>query len=147
MGNAPHPDSMAYGNNVAFIGQVPVKVMGPVHSGDYIVADLELAGFAKAIHPDQMTAENFRYAVGRSWDTMDTPGFKFANTLVGMHNNAWVAPVQNTQAKVTSLEAELHQLKEKQARQDQLLSQLAEQVSSMRAEHQPAASHAQTTKQ
>ncbi len=124
MGNAPNPDSIAYGNNVAFIGQVPVKVMGAVSSGDYIVADLNREGYAKAIAPGKMTAEDFKYAVGRSWDTKPNTGFKFVNTLVGMHTNGWVAPVQQMQRQVKQLE-------QQQTRQNGILSQLAERIENL----------------
>ncbi len=124
MGNAPNPDSIAYGNNIAFIGQVPVKVMGAVNSGDYIVADLELAGFAKAIAPKSMATEDFKYTVGRSWDTNVSTGFKFVNTLVGMHNNAWVAPMHKMQIKVNLLEGQ-------QAKNNQLLSTIVKRMDNL----------------
>lgn len=104
MGNAPHPDSIHLGNNVAFIGQVPVKVVGPVQSGDYILADLERSGYGKALSPENMTADDFEYVVGKSWESNDTPGFKFIQTIVGMHQNAWVKPLVEMQNKLRKFE-------------------------------------------
>lgn len=107
MGNAPHPDSLSHGKNIAFIGQVPVKVMGPVKTGDFIVADADRFGFAKAISPDQMTPEDYKLTVGRSWDNNKGKGFKYVNTLVGMHNNAWANPMQKMQEQVENLESQM----------------------------------------
>ena len=51
LGNIPEEGKSHLGNNVAFMGQVPVKVIGPVSSGDYIVAHGEISGYGKAINP------------------------------------------------------------------------------------------------
>ena len=90
LGNIPEEGKSHLGNNVAFMGQVPVKVIGPVSSGDYIVAHGEISGYGKAINPEEMVAENFRFAVGRSWDTNLNDGPKLINTVIGVHNGDWV---------------------------------------------------------
>ena len=63
LGNIPEEGKSHLGNNVAFMGQVPVKVIGPVSSGDYIVAHGEISGYGKGINPKEMVAEKFRFAV------------------------------------------------------------------------------------
>lgn len=110
MGNAPDEKDTHKGNMVAFIGQVPVKVMGPVVSGDYIVADEKRPGFGYAVSADKMTQNLFFNCVGRSWDTNKKQGFKFVNTLVGMHNKAWTKPVKALQNKVDDLEVRLKKI-------------------------------------
>ena len=90
LGNIPEEGKSHLGNNVAFMGQVPVKVIGPVSSGDYIVAYGEISGYGKAINPKAMISENFRFAVGRSWDTNLNDGPKLINTVIGVHNGDWV---------------------------------------------------------
>ena len=90
LGNIPEEGKSHLGNNVAFMGQVPVKVIGPVSSGDYIIAHGEISGYGKAINPKEMISENFRFAVGRSWDTNLNDGPKLINTVIGVHNGDWV---------------------------------------------------------
>ncbi|MFL2991815.1 MAG: hypothetical protein ACJZZ7_08210 [Cytophagales bacterium] len=90
LGNIPEEGKTHLGNNVAFMGQVPVKVIGPVSSGDYIVAHGEISGYGKAINPKEMISEKFRFAVGRSWDTNLNDGPKLVNTVIGVHNGDWV---------------------------------------------------------
>lgn len=112
MGNAPEPGKIHLGNNVAFIGQVPVKVMGPVKSGDYIIPNPEMPGFGLAKSADEMTAEELSTAVGRSWDDRPGDGFKFVNTLVGMHSNAWATPMRDMQNEIAEMEREQKEMRE-----------------------------------
>ena len=104
MGNVPNPDSVHLGNNVAFIGQVPVKVVGPVHSGDYIIADVDKPGYAKAISQSDLTQQEYSYILGQSWESNPADGFKFVQTIVGMHHNAWAQPITKLQNQIKELE-------------------------------------------
>lgn len=100
LGNTPDPGEEKYGNNIAFIGQVPVKVMGPVATGDYIIANPETPGYGIAVPEAELSAEQLALAVGRSWENNAAKGFKYVNTIVGMHNNGWAGPVKSLQQKV-----------------------------------------------
>lgn len=110
LGNIPAPGKERYGNNVAFIGQVPVKVMGPVKTGDFIIANPSTPGYGMAIPENEITADQMTLAVGKSWETNLTPGFKFVNTIVGMHNNGWATPVTKLQQRIDAQEAALEAL-------------------------------------
>ena len=109
-GNIPAPEHEKNGNNIAFIGQVPVRVMGPVNTGDYIVANQSTPGYGIAVPADEITPEQFAFAVGKSWETNSTPGFKFVNTIVGMHNNAWTLPMMKMQQRLEVQEASIQSL-------------------------------------
>ena len=89
LGNVPQKDRLHLGNNVAFMGQVPVKVMGPVEIGDYIVAHEKIKGYGQAVKPNKMTANQFKKAVGRAWEKNNLKGPKLINTVVGIHNGDW----------------------------------------------------------
>jgi hypothetical protein len=110
LGNIPDPGEEINGNNIAFIGQVPVKVMGPVTTGDYIVADVATPRYGIAIHENEITPEQLALAVGRSWETNPKPGFKFVNTIVGMHNSGWAAPVTKLQQRIDANETAIQLL-------------------------------------
>ncbi len=109
LGNIPEEGKSHLGNNVAFMGQVPVKVIGPVSSGDYIVAHGEISGYGKAIHPKEMVAENFRLAVGRSWDTNLNDGPKLINTVIGVHNGDWVNVFKRFESNQKKFEDKLNE--------------------------------------
>ncbi len=109
LGNIPEEGKSHLGNNVAFMGQVPVKVLGPVSSGDYIVAHGEISGYGKAINPKEMVAENFRLAVGRSWDTNLNDGPKLINTVIGVHNGDWVNVFKRFESNQKKFEDKLNE--------------------------------------
>ena len=113
LGNIPDENKTHLGNNIAFMGQVPVKVIGPVSSGDYIVAHGEISGYGKAINPKEMKTENFKFAVGRSWDTNLNEGPKLINTVVGIHNGDWVKVMQKIELRQEKFEDRLNEFENK----------------------------------
>ncbi|HEX4875876.1 MAG TPA: hypothetical protein VFV31_04340, partial [Chitinophagaceae bacterium] len=113
LGNVPKEGKNFEGNNIAFMGQVPVKVMGPVQSGDYIVAQVNTPGFGIAKHPEQMSAEDFKYAVGRSWDNDAADGPKMVNTVVGIHNGDYLNILKGMDTKLNEADARLKTLEAK----------------------------------
>jgi hypothetical protein len=113
LGNMPDKAKMHLGNNIAFMGQIPVKVMGPVNIGDYIVAKSEIPGYGVAIPARQMTTADYRLAVGRAWETKPSTGPKMVNTVVGVHNNDFLRIVDGMQKKIDNNEQRLKAIEEK----------------------------------
>lgn len=73
---------------VAFIGQVPVKVLGAVNKGDYILPSGNGDGMAIAVHPDQMRINDYKRIVGVAWEEYHGQDlFSFINTAVGINSN------------------------------------------------------------
>lgn len=107
LGNTPDKAKVNNGNNIAFMGQIPVKVMGAVASGDYIVARNDIPGYGIAIHPKDMKVEDFKLAVGRSWDANEKAGPKMVNTVVGVHNHDFLNIIGNLQQKADKTEERL----------------------------------------
>ena len=68
---------------VAFLGQVPVRVSGVVHKGDFIVASGLEDGTAVAVSPENITASLIDVVIGRSWEASAIVEEKMINTLVG----------------------------------------------------------------
>tara|TARA_R110002072_G_scaffold7503_2_gene40790 strand:+ start:579739 stop:583038 length:3300 start_codon:yes stop_codon:yes gene_type:complete len=124
LGNAPEKDKVHLGNNVAFMGQVPVKVLGPVNTGDFIVASATIKGYGVAIAPENMTATDFKLAVGRSWDENLQEGPKMINTVVGVHNGDWANIIMKLKDKQDTYEAKYKSLE----KQVELLDQKADDV-------------------
>ncbi len=107
LGNTPEKGKTTLGNNVAFMGQIPVKIMGPCNSGDYIVAKGAISGYGVAIHPKDMQVEDFKLAVGRSWDSNEKPGPKMVNTVVGVHNNDFLNIIGTLQQRADNADQRL----------------------------------------
>ncbi|HEV7780060.1 MAG TPA: hypothetical protein VGO58_02285 [Chitinophagaceae bacterium] len=113
LGNIPKEGKNYAGNNVAFMGQVPVKVMGAVMTGDYIVGQFNTPGYGIAKHPNEMTIEDFKYAVGRSWVEDLNDGPKMVNTVVGVHNGDYLKILKNFESKFNDSESRLKTLESK----------------------------------
>ncbi len=73
---------------VAFIGQVPVKVLGRVNKGDYILPSGNGDGKAIAVDPGQMRVNDYQRIVGVAWEEYHGEAlFSFINTAVGINTN------------------------------------------------------------
>jgi hypothetical protein len=95
------------------MGQIPVKIMGRVTTGDFIVAKGNIPGYGVAVTPSQMTTEDFRLIVGRAWETINLDGPKMVNTLVGVQNNEFLKIIEKYQQKVTDVEDRLNAIEKK----------------------------------
>ena len=120
LGNMPDKEDLNLGNAVAFMGQVPVKVLGPVNQGDYIVASTDIKGYGRAISPNKMKAEYYKYVVGRSWETNLKDGPKLVNTVVGVNDYDFAEELitiekqqENLDSNINSLEMKLKAISEK----------------------------------
>ena len=85
LGNMPKGDAFQY-EKTAFMGQVPVRVLGAVHSGDYIVASGLRDRNAMALAPEKMTAADLDRLVGIAWEDGLNPFRNVVNCAVGMPN-------------------------------------------------------------
>ena len=110
LGNIPDESKTKLGNNIAFMGQIPVKVIGAVQSGDYIVAKSNIPGYGVAVHPKDMKVEDFKLAVGRSWDSNLKEGPKMVNTVVGVHNHDFINIIGGLQQKADQADERLKKI-------------------------------------
>ena len=69
---------------VAFLGQIPVFVNGPVHAGDYIVASGRNDGVANAVSREAITSEMLSTVLGTAWDSHEGDGVVLINTSIGL---------------------------------------------------------------
>ena len=123
LGNIPPEGKEYLGNNVAFMGQVPVKIMGAVVTGDYIVARSKIEGYGVAVSPQNMTIDDFKLAVGRSWESNLVTGPKMVNTVVGLHNGDYFNILKKYEQKFSESEEKFNYIN---ARLEQLESKLSE---------------------
>lgn len=113
LGNVPAVGREALGNKIAFMGQIPVKVQGPVNAGDYIVGNPATPGYGTAVAPSDMTAEKARLTVGRSWENKPNEGPKMVNTVIGVDNGNFLKIIQDNQHQVNELDARVRALEAK----------------------------------
>lgn len=102
---------------VAFLGQVPVRVAGKVDAGDYILPSGFDDGFGRAVHPGQMSAEDYNRIVGVAWSSSDNDPNTLINVAVGLHDGE-ISKV------VTQNQKSLDLVRSKLAQSDAILSNL-----------------------
>ena len=95
---------------VAFIGQVPVKVIGEVNKGDYILPSGNGDGMAIAVHPSQMRINDYSRIVGVAWEEYHGKDlFSFINTAVGINSNDLTQEIAKMQVLLNEMQAALVQ--------------------------------------
>jgi hypothetical protein len=80
------PDKTDLFEKVAFLGQVPVQILGKVSAGDYILPSGHEDGLGRAVHPDQLKAEDYDQIVGVAWGTSDE-SYSVVNTAIGLNDD------------------------------------------------------------
>ncbi len=107
LGNAPGDEQEHLYEKIAFLGQVPVRVSGPVQEGDFIVPSGKNDGFGVAVAPEDLPTGDFHKIVGVAWEAApDRP----VNTVligVGLHKNRLSGRVQEIENKVDRITAYL----------------------------------------
>ena len=89
LGNMQKTEELdAMHEKVAFLGQVPVKVRGPVAVGDYVVASGLEDGTAVGVPFHRIDAEAGHLIVGRAWEASEEQGVKLIKTAVGLPESA-----------------------------------------------------------
>lgn len=111
LGNMPEKGREHLYEKVAFMGQVPVKVIGAVRPGDYIIPSGRNDGFGIAVSPEKMTLDQYRQIVGVAWsETQFSRGVSFVNVAVGINQQDLVGQLQKQQADITAMKKQWQSL-------------------------------------
>lgn len=98
---------------VAFVGQVPIKVRGPVALGDYVVASGRNDGTAIAVSPHDLSIDRHAHVVGRAWESSSDDDVKLVNTVVGLPDASGAAAlVETTRRQASEIDSLRHRLAE-----------------------------------
>jgi hypothetical protein len=111
VGNMPAEGKEHLFEKVALLGQVHVKVIGPVREGDYIIPSGLEDGSGVAVSPEMMTAEEFTKIVGRAWDSSPNAGLKYVRIAVGAGAGDLARLVKTHEDEMAALRAEVAQSK------------------------------------
>ncbi|AEE48227.1 hypothetical protein Halhy_0315 [Haliscomenobacter hydrossis DSM 1100] len=107
LGNAPQPDREHLYEKVAFMGQVPVKVVGKVDVGDYIIPSGNNDGLGVAVKPSQMMISDYAKVVGVAWEAAKEAPLNYVNIGVGLTTNDLAPKVEDLSHKVDNIIAYL----------------------------------------
>ena len=124
LGNTPETGKELQFEKVAFLGQVPVRVIGKVKSGDYILASNKNDGTGIAKNPDDITIEDIPNIVGIAWTGSDLVTEKAIKVAVGLTANDLKNIVKKLEQKVETYLVEFNDLKKQYNSNNELLAKL-----------------------
>jgi len=89
IGNMQQPKDEDNYVKIAFIGQVPAKIVGEVNPGDYILPSEIGNGFGRAVHPDDMQVRDYKKVAGVAWGIVSelNTGLNIVNVAVGINTH------------------------------------------------------------
>lgn len=108
LGNVPAEADRERYEKIAFMGQVPVRVCGPVQVNDYIIPSGNQDGLAIAVHPADMKALDYGRIIGIAWEAAPSAPLNIVNVAVGINTNDLAPRVAALAAKVAQLEQHLY---------------------------------------
>jgi len=113
LGNMPPGEDDEGFEQISFIGQVPVKSVGKVDFGDYIVPSGLNDGTGIAVRPFDLKPEHLAEIVGRAWESNSNPGLKKVIVEVGLDHSAAVAQlIERQNARIDKQQLEIAELRD-----------------------------------
>ena len=111
IGAMPKADQEDLFEKIAFMGQVPVKVIGVVNKGDYIVPSGNGDGFAVAVAPDKMKARDYGRIIGTAWgESNGEKVYDYVNTAVGINANDMANMIEEMQGILNQLQLAMQEV-------------------------------------
>ena len=107
LANVPEEGTEGAYEKVALMGQVPVKVLGIVERGDYIIPSGRIDGFGRAVKASDLRPEQYQQIVGIAWSSSDAPGFGHVNVAVGLNANDVSTLVMDQMTEISRLERQI----------------------------------------
>jgi hypothetical protein len=137
LGNMPDEKNINNYVMVAFIGQVPAKVLGDVQSGDYIIASGNNDGTGFAVATDKIKAEQVPLIAGMVWPNTDQLPLGYTNIAVGMNVSNAAKLAIKQEEKIEAQNSEINQLTNQISQMNAVLSQLIPGYTSLMDEQLP----------
>jgi hypothetical protein len=123
LGNMPEKGQEKNYEKVAFLGQVPVRVLGKVSLGDYIIPSGGKNGFAVAVPPEYMTPSDFKRVVGVAWSSGNEKApYSLINVAVGMNHHITAGIIQQQAKEIENLKTVVSQTEKRMNNIDKALT-------------------------
>lgn len=110
LGNMQQDTEQPNFEKVAFMGQVPVKVLGAVQIGDYIVPSGLHDGIGRAISPKDLGISDYEKIVGVAWSSSDNQGLSMINLAVGINTNDTNQILKQQQQEINQLKNQISEI-------------------------------------
>jgi hypothetical protein len=126
LGNRPEEGNMSREVPIAFVGQVPVRVRGPVQAGDWIIPSGQNDGTGVAIRFGDITINQITSIAGCALEGSASAEEKLVKVLVGVpQDRAWRELLRQNEARMVILE---EQMKAMRGEVNLLKEQMAEAI-------------------
>ncbi|WP_435412231.1 hypothetical protein [Psychroserpens mesophilus] len=112
VGNMPLNQSVENFEKVAFLGQVPVRVVGRVAIGDYILPSGNDDGLAISKAPNEMMLIDYSEIIGVAWEASLGDVFGYVNVAIGLNANDIALQLQQQQMEIDQIKNELKSIHE-----------------------------------
>lgn len=103
LGNMPPANREKDYEKVAFMGQVPVRVVGKVTIGDYVIPSGNHDGLGLAVHPADMKLGDYARIVGVAWQAAKDAPLNIVNVAVGINTNDLTSKLVTMSQRLDSL--------------------------------------------
>ncbi len=107
LGNMPEAGKESDYERVAFMGQVPVHVLGKVKAGDYILPSGHNNGFAKAVSPEKMQPGDYASIVGMAWSSSSNDSYNIINVAIGLNTGDVSKLVAEQSKEISALKGQI----------------------------------------
>jgi len=136
LGNDPGPleDAREGYEKVAFVGQAPTNVRGPVEEGDLVVPSGENDGTAVAVTPGDRSPGT--PVVGQAWETDDAEGVTTVTVAVGIDDPGIVEASDTTRERVEDGDREPDRLEAELERRDDRIDEQAARIDALEDENE-----------
>lgn len=124
LGNMPAEGKEHQYEKVAFLGQVPVKIIGKAQIGDYIIPSGNNNGFGIAVSPDKIQPDQFMKIVGIAWSESITESINYINVAVGLNSNDVARLIVKQEKKIEGQNKEIESLRNQLDKMNGILEQL-----------------------
>ncbi|MFN8241627.1 MAG: hypothetical protein U0X39_12870 [Bacteroidales bacterium] len=124
LGNMPASGKEELNEKVAFMGQVPVKVLGKVKAGDFIIPSGSDNGAGIAVSQDKILPEQYARIVGIAWSESENEQYSYVNVAVGLNTTYMAAANVKQQELIKAQESEIKSLREQLASMNNALAKL-----------------------
>lgn len=111
IGAMPAQEATSAYSRIAFMGQVPTKVLGEVERGDFILPSGNNDGYGVGVHPSKMQTSDYKWIIGTAWSESQ-PGSmtSVVNVAVGLNENEVTRQVEKIEASLVKIETALARL-------------------------------------
>jgi hypothetical protein len=106
VGNMPKTGQSKY-EKIAFMGQVKVKIAGPVAIGDYIIPSGNNDGYGVAIKPAKMKIGDYSRIIGVAWQAAADAPINYVNVAIGIGSNDLSKQVELLEKKISNIKGYL----------------------------------------